>query len=95
MMDGMYPRMVSQWTRTKMQRMVERGYWCGVLPSLGYRVQPVDGFTTTLRSGTEPPTRLIVQEVEANTVRYSFDLFLETRTIASVRDCLRNATGRQ
>lgn len=35
MMDGLYPKMVSQWTRTKMEQMVANGFFCGGQPPLG------------------------------------------------------------
>src|SRR5579862_4385135 len=36
LMDGMYPKMVSQWTRAKQEQMVAQGYICGPMTAFGY-----------------------------------------------------------
>jgi len=94
LMDGMYPKMVSQWTKTKMQQMVERGYWCGVLPSLGYRKEVVTDAGGFTRGDKEPPKRLVVHAEEAEIVRYAYDLYREKHSLAVVRDYLKTVTGR-
>lgn len=94
LMDGMYPKMVSQWTRTKMEQMVANAYWCGNLPSLGYRMETIEGAVVS-KGDKEPPKRLIVHPEEADIVRFAYRLFLEKRKIAAVRDYLRSVTPRE
>lgn len=45
MMDGMYPKMVSQWTKTKLHAMHANGYFCGGLLPYGYQAVPVEGMS--------------------------------------------------
>lgn len=93
LMDGMYPKMVSQWTKTKMQQMVEQGYFCGGTIPFGYRTEPV--IIHGSRSDKEPPKRLVIDENEAEVVRFAYKLFLGKRTISAVREYLKQTTSRQ
>ncbi len=94
MMDGMYPKMVSQWTRTKMEQMVERGYWCGQMPALGYTKEFVTDAGTFARGDKEPPKRIVVNQDEAAIVRRAFEVYVETGSFPAVVDYLRGMTGR-
>jgi site-specific DNA recombinase len=93
MMDGLYPKMVSQWTRTKMEQMVASGYFCGGQPPLGYQKEIIEGGVTV--DGKEPPKILVPDTEFADIVRYAFDLFLTKRTVASVREYLNSVTNRR
>ncbi len=93
MMDGLYPKMVSQWTRTKMQAMVEKGYVCGGTTPFGYRREHVPGMTVT-PDGKEPPKRLIINPEEAPLVFRAFQLYAETGSAQQVRHYLNAVTTR-
>lgn len=95
LMDGMYPKMVSQWTRTKMEEMVKKGYWCGQMPTIGYRKEFVTDAGDFARSDKEPPKRLVVEPEEAKIVHRAYELFTETRNYADVVEYLRMATPRK
>ena len=95
LMDGMYPKMVSQWTRTKMEQMVAKGYCCGQIPAMGYRKEFVSDATEVARGDKEPPKRLVVNMEEAMIVRRAFEVFAETRNYPAVVDYLRGTTGRK
>lgn len=93
-LDGMYPKQVSQWTRTKMEQMVARGYFCGGTVPFGYRKEPVVGASFT-GSDKEPPKRLVPNPDQADIVRHAFNLYLEKRTLAAVRAYLLAVTDRK
>ena len=93
-LDGMYPKQVSQWTRTKMAEMVQRGYFCGGTVPFGYHKEPVAGAAFT-SSSKEPPKRLVPDPEQAEIVRYAFNLYLEKRTLAAVRAYLLAVTDRK
>lgn len=93
-LDGMYPKQVSQWTRTKMGAMVEKGYFCGGTVPFGYRKEPVPGAAFT-SSSKEPPKRLVPDADQAEIVRHAFNLYLEKRTLAAVRSYLLTVTDRK
>ena len=92
-LDGMYPKQVSQWTRTKMEQMVAKGYFCGGTVPFGYRKVPVDGAIAS--AGKEPPKRLVPAPEQADIVRHAFTLYLEKRTLAAVRAYLLTVTDRK
>lgn len=90
-LDGMYPKQISLWTKTKQAAMVKRGYYCGGRPPLGYvtvDAESSDGFGSEERK----PKRLVVNPDEESIVKRAFTLFLEKRTIAAVRDYMRTVT---
>ncbi len=92
--DGMYPKMVAQWTRTKMAEMVSRGYVCGNFQRLGYRTEYAPGTGPSSDDDKEPPKVLVLDEGEAEIVRQAFDLYAERRGIAPVQEFLNRATSR-
>jgi hypothetical protein len=94
LMDGMYPQVVAQHTKTKMAEMFRQGYVCGGKEPLGYRKEDV--FSTGqvfVGRGKESPKRLVVSEEEAEIVRQAFALYMRTSKIAAVRDYLTSVTG--
>ena len=93
MMDGLYPKMVSQWTRTKMQAMVEKGYVCGGTTPFGYRREPVPGMASG-PDGKDPPKRLVIHPEEAPFVLRAFQLYAETGSAQQVRHYLNAVTVR-
>lgn len=93
LMDGMYPKMVAQWTKTKMEQMVVQGYYCGGTKPYGYETEVVSGIAP--KGDKEPPKRLVVKEDEAEIVRDAFSLYAEKHTIADVRRYLNSVSGRQ
>ena len=92
LMDGMYPKMVSQWTRTKMEQMVAQGYFCGGTIPLGYLTQPIE--SANRGEDKSPPKKFVINEDEAEIVRQAYDTFLQHGTVSSVRDYLKTATNR-
>ena len=94
MMDGLYPRMVSQWTKTKLEAMVAKGYRCGGTLPFGYTTETVSdpGFT---KPDKEPPKRFVVHPDEAPFVVQAFNLFLETKSHERVRQYLASVTPRR
>ena len=91
-MDGMYCKQVSLYTRTKMEQMAARGYFCGGVPPFGYRKEIVSD--ALAGKGKEPPKRLVSEPEEAEIVRQAFAMFLNTRSLATVRDYLVSVTKR-
>lgn len=91
-MDGIYPVMVSGWTKTKQQEMVAQGYFCGSQPAFGYQTQIVTGMVVSA-NGKEPPKQLVLDPKNAEIVRFCFELFLQKRKIAPVRNHLTAITG--
>lgn len=94
-MDGMYPKMVSQWTRAKMEQMVAHGYFCGGKAPYGYRTEFIEGAEVNSRNDKEPPKRLIIHEPEAEVVRAAYSLLVKQRSLAAVRDYLNRTTVRR
>jgi len=84
MMDGVYPKMVSQWTRTKMERMVESGYHCGGLTPIGYMTEIVSDATGFHSADKEPPKRLVPDPDNACSVRIVFDMALRGETAVNI-----------
>ena len=93
MMDGIYPVMVSGWTKTKQQEMVANGFFCGSQPAFGYQTELVAEMAISA-NGKEPPKRLICDPENAEIVAFCYDMFIEKRKIASVRNHLTAITGR-
>ena len=91
-MDGMYPKMVSQWTRTKMEAMVAAGHFPGGFPPFGFEKVWVEGGQVV--QGKEPPKRLVPHPEQAPLVREAFALFLRARSLSDVGAYLRRLTDR-
>lgn len=93
--DGMYVEQVRQWTKTKMQAMVEAGLHCGGFPPFGYAKVIVENAGRFQRDGKEPPKRLIPDECTAPIARRAFELYAEGTSIAAVRNYLDSVTSRR
>ena len=93
MMDGLYPRMVSQWTKTKLEAMVAKGYRCGGTLPFGFTTESVSDPDFS-KHDKEPPKRLIVHPDEAPFVVQAFNIFLETKSTEKVRQYLNGVTTR-
>jgi len=95
MMDGVYPKMVGQWTRTKMEKMVEKGYRTGGTVPFGYTTiiaEDGGGFHSPDKA---PPKRLIPDEATAGFVRAAFDMAATATTLNSIARYLTAVSGRQ
>ena len=93
-MDGMYPQMVSQWTKTKQEEMVEHGYFCGGIVPFGYVSETVANAAFVSRNGKEPPKRLVPDPAAAPFLHHAFEVFVETHSFNRVADYLRSVTSR-
>ncbi len=91
-MDGMYPKQVSEWTKTAMQRRVENGWHTGGVAPYGFTSQTVPGMSAVVLPGgkTKPaPKQLIPDENEAPHVVRAFEVYAETQNMGNVRKYLR------
>jgi site-specific DNA recombinase len=93
--DGMFPKLISQYTKTKMGQMVAEGYFCGGTVPFGYKVVPEWNGCMTDDSHKEQPKRLAIDEEDAELVRSAFNLFLNNGALAEVRDYLKRTTTRK
>jgi site-specific DNA recombinase len=94
MMDGVYPKMVSQWTRTKMQAMVDRGYHCGGLTPFGYRTVVVTDANGFHSADKQPPKRLVPDDATASLVESAFSMYVDGASLAEIRRYLNTASNR-
>lgn len=95
LMDGVYPKMVSQWTRTKLQQMVANGYRCGGTTPYGYMKVIEEGSSMLSTHDNRPPKRLAPDPQAAPFVHRAFETFVETGSYARVADYLTAVSGRQ
>ncbi len=95
LMDGMYPKMVSQWTRAKQEQMVKAGYFCGGRVPFGYQKVSVNDAGMMSRNGKEPPKRLEPDPATAPLVRHAFVLYAQTHQYNRAFDYLRSVTDRR
>jgi len=87
MMDTVYIEQIRKFTSTKMKEMVRQGYCVGCLPF---------GLTTMPTSSAESAPKLIVHDPDdAPSVKLCFELFLESKSLATVRDYLSTASSRK
>lgn len=89
LMDGMYPKMVRQWTITKMEEMFRQGYYVGGGIPFGYKSVPATDSPISAHGGKEPPKRLVIDAEAAPVVKQAFMLCAATHSIAAVIDYLR------
>jgi len=94
MMDGSYAFQVRQWTMTKMQAMVEAGFFPGGYPPFGMQKVVATEAIYFHKPGNEPPKRLVPDADTAPIVRQAFAFFLEGQSLASVRAYLSSVTTR-
>jgi len=95
MMDGIYPKMVSQWTKTKQQEMVARGYRTGGIVPFGYSTEVVRDAAGFHKADREPPRRLVPDPEYAPFVKGAFTLFVEQGNYGSVVRYLNGVSSRQ
>lgn len=88
--DGMYPRMVAEWTRTKMLEMLRQGLHTGGSVPLGFALVPAYDMASP---GKRVPKRIGSDPTREELAREAFTLYLSTGSIASVRDLLAEETG--
>lgn len=95
MMDGLYPKMVSGWTRTKQEAMVEKGFYTGGTVPYGLQsIVAADG-AGFHKADREPPRRLAPAKEQAGFVLRAYELFRDTGgSYARVRDYLNSVTDR-
>lgn len=93
--DGMYVEQVRGWTRTKMEAMVKAGFFAGGYPAFGMQKIIATDALHFHKPDKEPPKRLIPDPETAPVVRRAYDLFLECRSQAIVREYLSTVTTRQ
>ena len=95
MMDGVYPKMVSQWTKTKMAVMVQKGYHCGGITPFGYRTEMVTDANGFHSAEKEPPKRLVPDEESAGYVVTAYDMAAAGDSAAAIREYLNTITPRK
>lgn len=94
LMDGVYPKQVSIWTRTALQSRAEKGYRVGGVIPYGYlsvyvsdpALSPVD---------KPPPKRLVPDPASAPFVLAAFELFARTGNLTETVNYLSAVTPRQ
>lgn len=91
--DGIYVDMVREWTMTKMQAMVEKGYVTGATP-FGYTTEHISDPALAQDQRKLPPKRLVPHPENAPIVRSAYSIFAETGSYARTRDFLTASTGR-
>jgi len=95
MMDGVYPKMVSQWTKAKMEKMVERGYHCGGMTPFGYKKEIICDANGFHSEGKEPPKRLVPDKELAPFVRQAFLMAANRQMISEIARYLTASTTRK
>ena len=93
--DGMYVEQVRGWTRTKMEAMVNAGFFPGGYAPFGMVKVIATEAANFHKPDREPPKRLIPDPDTAPIVCRAFDIFIETRSQSSVREYLNAVTSRQ
>ena len=91
--EGMFPRLISQHTRTKQKEMVERGFHTGGTVPFGYQSVIADDGVGFRNPDKNPPKRLIPNDEQAPLVARAHDLFIETSSFTRVQDYLSGVTG--
>ena len=86
--DGMYVEQVRGWTRTKMEAMVNAGFFPGGYAPFGMRKEIATEAIHFHKPDQEPPKRLVAHPEQAPILRRAYDLFLETRSQAAVCEYL-------
>jgi len=96
MMDGLYPKMVSGWTRTKQAAMVEKGFYTGGVVPYGLQSVVAEDGAGFHKADREPPRRLVPSPEQASFVLRAYELFRDTGgSYARVRDYLNSVTDRK
>lgn len=93
MVDGIYPRLVSEWTVSKMVQMLAQGYHCAGRAPFGYNAVPVE--VAYLDEGKKPPKRLVPDAQAADVVREAFRRAADGETKAAIGRYLSDMTGEE
>ncbi len=97
-LDGMYPKQVSLWTKTKQAQMVKKGYFTGGVVPLGYKLVPITSDGVSLDADEHPPKRLMpdrdAEHDQAAVVLDAYTLMHDRGSVAVVRDFLMDVTQR-
>ncbi len=88
MFDEMYVHQVRGWTMTKMEAMVKAGFFTGGSVPFGMRKEIATEAAHFHKPDQEPPKRLVADPDQAPILRRAYDLFLECRSQATVREYL-------
>ncbi len=94
-MDGMYQKMVGQWTKAKQEQMVKLGYFCGGRVPYGYKKVIVQNPAFTPKNDKEPPETLVPDEDQAPHVLRAFELYAQTHSVVKAVAYLNSATDRE
>ena len=92
--DGMYVEQVRGWTRTKMEAMVNAGFFPGGYAPFGMRKEIATEAAHFHKPDQEPPKRLVPDPEQAPILQRAYDLFLECRSQATVREYLATVAPR-
>jgi site-specific DNA recombinase len=95
LVDGIFPKQIAAFTKTKMEAMVNRGYFCGGQPALGYTTAVAADAGDFVSAEKEPPKKLTPHPDEAEYVKQAFLMKKARCTIASIRDYLKLVTDRE
>ena len=96
MMDGLYPKMVSGWTKTKQAAMVAKGFYTGGVVPYGYQSVIAEDGAGFHKADSEPPRRLVPSPEQASFVLRAYELFRDTGgSYARVREYLNAVTDRE
>ena len=93
--DGMYVEQVRGWTRTKMEAMVAAGFFPGGYPPFGLQKVIATDAAHFHKPDKEPPKRLVPDPEQAPIAHRAYELFLECRSQATVREYLNAVTPRK
>lgn len=91
--EGMFPRLISQHTKTKQKEMVERGFHTGGTVPFGYQSVIAEDGAGFRNPDKNPPKRLIPHPEQAALVTRAYGLFLETSSFTRVQDYLSGISG--
>jgi len=93
--DGMYVEQVRGWTKTKMEAMVNAGFFPGGYAPFGMQKVIANDAIGFHKPDREPPKRLVAHPDQAPILRRAYDLFLECRSQAAVREYLTAVAPRK
>jgi len=85
--DEMFAFSVRKHTSAKMREMVRSGYCVGCLP---FGLKP-----EALNDRVDSRKIIVHHEIDATNVKIAFDLFIQTQSLAAVRDFLKSVSNRQ
>ena len=93
MADATYTDSVSDWTKSKQEKMVATGYHTGGCPAYGYITEPVPGMSAVVLSGGKvkpPPKRRVPDPETRHHALRAFEIMDETDNMGAVQRYLRS-----